>query len=117
MPEDRPPEVHHLDWRLTELEKKVDAGFATMRQDMRDQLTRLEGSVERLAFVDVKLYTSEQHAQDRSIADLAQAMAALEARQDKRMDRSDMRVNATLGLLIGAILSVLGAYLIHLATS
>lgn len=111
----RPPNVERLDWRLTELESKVDRGFAQMREDMRAQLTRLEGTVERMTFVDLKLYQSEQRAQDRQIADTAALIAAVEKRMSDRLDDTDQRQHWTLGLLIGALIVALAGGLVRLA--
>lgn len=111
----RPPNVERLDWRLTELETKVDRGFAEMRTDVRDQLTRLEGTVERMSFVDVKLYQSEQRAQDKQIADTAALIAALERRLNERADSTDTRVTWLLGLLISVIVVALAGGLVRLA--
>lgn len=66
-PDDRPPGVDQLGWEMAALKKQVEAGFAQVRSDMRDQLSRIEGTVERMAFVDVKLYASEQAAQNDKI--------------------------------------------------
>lgn len=106
--EDRPPNVERLDWRLTELEKRVDSGFADLRANIRSDMRRIEGSVERLQFVDLKLYQSEQAAQNKATADLAGAMK-------DRMDRFDARLAAVLTLVIGAILAALAAGLVRLA--
>lgn len=114
-PDDRPPNVERLDWRLTELEKKVQEGFAGIQADMRAQLSRLEGTVERMTFVDVKLYQSEQRAQDRTVADLAAAMATLKADLGKRIDDTEHSNRATLTLLIGAILTAVVGVLVRLA--
>ncbi len=114
-PADQPPNVERLDWRLTELETKVDRGFAQMREDMRQQLTRLEGTVERMTFVDLKLYQSEQRAQDRQIADTAALIAAVEKRMSDRLDDTDQRQHWTLGLLIGALVVALAGGLVRLA--
>jgi hypothetical protein len=114
-PDDRPPNVERLDWRLTELETKVDRGFAQMRADMRDQLTRLEGTVERMTFVDLKLYQSEQRAQDGRIADTARLIAEVEHRLNARVDDSDTRQAWLLGLVISALIVALAGGLVRLA--
>ena len=120
--DDRPPNVERLDWRLTELESKVDRGFAQMRADMRDQLTRLEGTVERMTFVDVKLYQSEQRAQDKQIADTARLIAEVEKRMSDRIDSEGKRIDAaehsnrsTLLYLVGIVLIALAGGLVRLA--
>jgi hypothetical protein len=122
-PDDRlPPDLNVLSWEVAELKKQVHSGFAQMRTDMRDQLTRLEGTVERMTFVDVKLYTSEQRAQDRAVADLAAAMATLKADLGKRIDETDKRVDSaehgnrtTLLYLVGIVLVALAGGLVRLA--
>jgi hypothetical protein len=122
-PDDRlPPDLNVLSWEVGELKKQVNAGFSQMRADMRDQLTRLEGTVERMTFVDVKLYASEQRAQDRAVADLAAAMATLKADIGKRIDETDKRVDsaehsnrATLLYLVGIVLVALAGGLVRLA--
>lgn len=112
---ERPPNMERLDWRLTELEGKVDRGFAELRADMRGQMSRIEGSVERLQFVDVKLYQSEQTTQNVAIANLAALIEQTEERLNKRIDRGESRQSATLTLVIGAILAALAAGLVRLA--
>ena len=121
-PGDQPPNVERLDWRLTELETKVDRGFAEMRNDMRMQLTRLEGTVERMTFVDVKLYQSEQRAQDKQIADTARLIAEVEKRMSDRIDSAGERIAAaehsnrsTLLYLVGIVLIALAGGLVRLA--
>jgi hypothetical protein len=122
-PDDRlPPDLNVLSWEVAELKKQVHSGFAQMRTDMRDQLTRLEGTVERMTFVDVKLYTSEQRAQDRAVADLAAAMATLKADIGKRIDETEKRVDnaesgnrTTLIYLVGIVLVALAGGLVRLA--
>jgi primosomal protein N'' len=114
-PDDRPPNVERLDWRLTELETKVDRGFAEMRQDMRAQLTRLEGTVERMTFVDVKLYQSEQRAQDARTTEVVKLISDVEKRMSDRIDDTDARQHWTLGLLIGALIVALAGGLVRLA--
>lgn len=111
----RPPNVERLDWRLTELETKVDRGFAELRSDMRDQLTRLEGTVERMTFVDVNLYKSEQRAQDKQITDVAALIATVEQRVNDRVDDTNTRVSWLLGLLISALIVALAGGLVRLA--
>ena len=112
---DQPPNTERLDWRLTELEKKVDTGFAQMRDDMRAQLARLEGTVERMTFVDVKLYTSEQRAQDKQIADTAKLISEVEKRLNNRVDDTDTRQSWLLGLVMSAIVVALAGGLVRLA--
>lgn len=117
------PDVNQLGWEVAELKKQVHSGFAQMRQDMRDQLTRLEGTVERMAFVDVKLYNSEQGAQDRQIAETVRLIAAVEKRMSDRIDSEGKRIDdaekgnrATLFYLVGIVLIALAAGLVRLAT-
>lgn len=112
---ERPPNVERLDWRLTELETRVDRGFAQIREDMRAQLARLEGTVERMAFVDAKLYTSEQRAQDRAIAELGRLIEAVERRLAERAEATDTRFQWLLGLVLGAIVVALAGGLVRLA--
>ena len=114
-PDDRPPDINQLGWRLEQLEKHVAEGFAQMRQDMRDQLTRLEGTVERMTFVDQKLYQSEQRAQDKQIADTARLIADVERRMNARVDDSDTRLAWLLGLVISALIVALAGGLVRLA--
>jgi tetrahydromethanopterin S-methyltransferase subunit G len=102
-------------YRLDALEQKVERSIAEMRAEVRAQLTRIEGSVERLQFVDVKLYQSEQRAQDKQISDTATLIAAVEKRMTDRADATDTRFQWLLGLVIGAIIVALAGGLVRLA--
>lgn len=120
--DDQPLNVAQLGWRLDQLEKHVADGFSAIRHDMRSQLTRLEGTVERMTFVDVKLYTSEQRAQDKQIADTARLIAEVEKRMSDRIDSEGKRIDAaehsnraTLLYLVGIVLVALAGGLVRLA--
>jgi primosomal protein N'' len=102
-------------YRLDALEQKVERSIAEMRAELRAQLTRIEGSVERLQFVDVKLYASEQRAQDKQIADTAKLIADVEKRITDRADATDTRFQWLLGLVLGAIIVALAGGLVRLA--
>ena len=114
-PDDQPLNVAQLGWRLDQLEKHVAEGFSAIRSDMRAQLTRLEGTVERMTFVDVKLYNSEQRAQDKQISDTARLIADVERRLNERVDDSNTRQAWMLGLLISALVVALAGGLVRLA--
>ena len=110
-----PPDLNVLSWEVAQLKKQVNSGFAQMREDMRAQLTRLEGTVERMTFVDLKLYNSEQRSQDSRIADTVKLIADVERRLGDRLDDADTRQSWTLGLLISALVVALAGGLIRLA--
>lgn len=101
---------------------RLDGRVAGLEQSIR----RLEGSVQGLAYVDARLYQSEQAAQDRAMADLAATMRSIKADLDKRIDNTqidlDKRIDntegsnrATLTLLIGAILTAIVGILVRMA--
>jgi hypothetical protein len=90
---------------------RLDGRLASLENSMK----RLEGSVQGLAYVDARLYQSEQTAQDRALADVAASMSALKADLGKRIDGAESSNRSTLVLLIGAILSAVLGVLIRLA--
>jgi hypothetical protein len=90
---------------------RLDSRLASVESSLK----RLEGSVQGLAHVDVRLYESEQRAQDRTVADLATAMATLKADLGKRIDDAEHSNRATLTLLIGAILTAVVGVLVRMA--
>jgi hypothetical protein len=68
-----------------------------------------------MTFVDLKLYQSEQRAQDGRIADTARLIAEVEQRLNARVDDSDTRQAWLLGLVISALIVALAGGLVRLA--
>lgn len=88
--------VAHLDWRLTEMEKRFEANTAHI--DRRFDL--LSTQVSTLAFVRADLYASEK--------------AALEARVDNAhklaMWAVGLTASTTIGAIVTGILTISGAF-------
>ncbi len=97
---------------------RLDSRMASMEASMK----RLEGSVSSLAHVDVRVYESEQRAQDRQIESVAKLIADVERRMSERIDSEGKRIDgaehsnrATLLYLVGIVLVALAGGLVRLA--